>query len=81
MGAGQVLHEEIQTAEFVSNWHNHSTELWTRQDKRDAEIVNDITDFKQPAILMRVQLEMLMEQIKCDWTSYFIIPLKFNNSK
>lgn len=28
-----VFHEEMQAAEFFRDWHEHSTELWTQQNK------------------------------------------------
>lgn len=64
-----VLHKEIPTTGFVRNWHKHSTELWTEQNKIDNEIVNELADLRQAGILLRDQLELSKEQIKlkCDW--------------
>lgn len=31
--AGLVLHKEIQTAEFIKDWHKHSGELCAQENK------------------------------------------------
>lgn len=36
--AGVALHTEAQAAEFVKDWHLHSYEFWTQQNKVDWEI-------------------------------------------
>lgn len=80
-----ALHKEIQTAKFIRDWHKHSTELWTEQNKVDNEIVNELADLRQAVTFSGDLLKILKEQIKlkCDWnvTSYFIALLKFNESK
>lgn len=37
---GVTYHKEIQTAEFVRNWHKHSYELCTEQSRVNSEIVS-----------------------------------------
>ena len=32
MTTGLVLHKEIQTAEFIKDWHKHSEELCAQQN-------------------------------------------------
>ena len=83
--ARMALPKEIQTAEFIREWHKHSTELWTEQNKNDSEKANELTELRPTVILLEDQLEILKEQIKlkCYWNvpSYWITPLWFNESK
>lgn len=67
-----AVHEEIQTAEFIRDWHQHSTELWAQQSRIDNEIVTEIANLRQTEILMGDQLEILKEQIKM-WLEYCIL--------
>lgn len=60
-----ALHKKkIQTAEFVRDWHKHSTELWTKQNKIDGEIMNKLVELRRAVILLGDQLKFLKEQIK-----------------
>lgn len=36
--AGLALHEEIKTTGLIRDWHRHSTELWTQQNRTYSEI-------------------------------------------
>lgn len=31
--AGLALHKEIQTAEYIKDWHKHSIGLWAQKNK------------------------------------------------
>ncbi|MGE9640787.1 hypothetical protein ACQP3J_27440, partial [Escherichia coli] len=61
---GLAFHKEIKTAEFVRDWHKHSKELWTEQNKIDNEIMNELAELRQAVILSGDQFEILKEQIK-----------------
>lgn len=52
-----TFHKEIQTTEFVRNWHQHSVELWTQENQIVDEIVNEIVDLRQALLLLGDQLE------------------------
>lgn len=62
--AGVALHKEIQTTKFLRDWHQHSAELWTQQNKIVNEIVNEITNLRQAIQHLGDQLETAKEQIK-----------------
>lgn len=50
---GVSLHTEIQTADFVRDWHQYSVKFWVQQNKIDSEIVNEIADLGQAATFGR----------------------------
>lgn len=52
-----TFHKEIQTTEFVRNWHQHFAELWTQENQIVDEIVNEIVDLRQALLLLGDQLE------------------------
>lgn len=62
--AGVALHKEIQTTTFLRDWHQHSAELWTQQNKIVNEIVNEIANLRQAMLHLGDQLETSKEQIK-----------------
>ena len=44
--AGLALHQGIQTADFVQDWHKDSHLLWQQQQDLDAQLASDVVNLQ-----------------------------------
>ena len=44
--AGLALHQEIQTADFIRDWHKDSHLLWQQQRDLDAQLATNILNLQ-----------------------------------
>nr|KAF6500804.1 hypothetical protein HJG59_007851 [Molossus molossus] len=83
--AGVALHQGIQTAEFVQNWHWDSHLLWQQQQEFYFQMAVDIQNLKQTIERLGDQISVLSTKsmLKCDWNSSHICvtPLPYNVSE
>lgn len=83
--AGLALHQGIQTADFVQDWHKDSHLLWQQQRDLDAQLVTDVLNLQHTVSWLGDQLAVLSTRsvLKCDWNSsqFCITPVPFNMSE
>ena len=83
--AGLALHQGIQTADFVQDWHKDSHLLWQQQRDLDAQLATDVLNLQHTVSWLGDQLAVLSTQsvLKCDWNSsqFCITPVPFNMSE
>uniref|UniRef100_A0A8C6DCE4 Retroviral envelope protein GP41-like domain-containing protein n=1 Tax=Moschus moschiferus TaxID=68415 RepID=A0A8C6DCE4_MOSMO len=80
--AGLVLHQEIQTADFVWEWNKDSHLLWQQQRDLDTHLATDVLNLQHTVSWLGDQLTVLSTRsvLKCDWNSsqLCITPVTFN---
>ena len=66
--AGLALHQKIQTADFVRDWHKDSYLLWQQQRDLDAQLAADVLNLQHTISWLGDQLAVLSTQnvLKCD---------------
>ena len=66
--AGLALHQKIQTADFVRDWHKDSHLLWQQQRDLDAQLATDMLNLQHTISWLGDQLTVLSTQsiLKCD---------------
>ena len=83
--AGLALHQGIQTADFIWDWHKDSHLLWQQQQDLDAQLATDVLNLQHTVSWLGDQLAVLSTQsvLKCDWNSsqFYITPVPFNMSE
>lgn len=83
--AGLALQQEIQTANFVRDWHKDSHMLWQQQKDLDSQLVTDVINLQHTVSWIGDQLTVLATRsvLKCDWnsTQMCVTPIRFNISK
>ena len=57
--AGLALHQSIQNAEFVQQWHEQSHLLWQQQQDIDAHLTERVDNLEQVVSWLGDQLTML----------------------
>ena len=57
--AGLTLHQGIQTADFVPDWHKDSHLLWQQQQDLDAQLATDVLNLQHTVSWLRDQLAVL----------------------
>ena len=69
--ASLALHQGIQTADFVWDWHEDSHLLWQQQRDLDAQLAIDVLNLQHTISWLGDQLAVLSTQsvLKCDWNS------------
>ena len=82
--ASLALHQGIQTADFVQDWHKDSHLLWQQQQDLDAQLATDVLDLQHTISWLGDQLPVLSTRtvLKCNWNSsqFCITPVPFNMS-
>ena len=82
--AGLALHQEIQTADFIRDWHKDSHLLWQQQRDLDAQLATDVLNLQHTVSWLGHQLAVLSTRsvLKCDWNSsqFCITLVPFNMS-
>ena len=65
---GLTLHQGIQTADFVRDWHKDSHLLWQQQRDLDAQLGTDVLNLQHTISWLGDQLAVLSTQsvLKCD---------------
>uniref|UniRef100_A0A7N9DEG2 Retroviral envelope protein GP41-like domain-containing protein n=1 Tax=Macaca fascicularis TaxID=9541 RepID=A0A7N9DEG2_MACFA len=83
--AGLALHQSIQNAEFVQQWHEQSHRLWLQQQNIDSQLAERLDNMEQALIWLGDQLTVLSTWItlQCDWnsTQFCVTPVPFNISQ
>uniref|UniRef100_A0A3Q2I8A7 Retroviral envelope protein GP41-like domain-containing protein n=1 Tax=Equus caballus TaxID=9796 RepID=A0A3Q2I8A7_HORSE len=83
--ASLALQQEIQTADFVREWHKDSHALWQQQKDLDAQLATDVINLQHTVSWLGDQLTVLATRsiLKCDWnsTQMCVTPLHFNMSE
>ena len=83
--AGLALHQGIQTADFVRDWHKDSHLLWQQQRDLDAQLATDMLNLQHTVSWLGDQLAISSTRsvLKCDWNSsqFCITPVPFNMSE
>lgn len=83
--AGLALHQGIQTADFVREWHKDSHLLWQQQRDLDTQLANYVHNLQHTVSWLGDQLTVLSTRsvLKCDWNSsqLCITPVPFNMSE
>ena len=85
--AGLALHQKIQTADFIQDWHKDSHLLWQQQRDLDAQLATNVLNLQHIVSWLGDQLAVLSTAItylwKCDWNSsqFSITPVPFNMSE
>ena len=71
MIAGLALHQGIQTADFVQDWHKDSHLLWQQQRDLDAQLATNVLNLQHTVSWLGDQLAVLSTRsmLKCDWNS------------
>ena len=66
--AGLALHQSIQNAEFVQQWHEQSHLLWQQQRDIDAHLTERVDNLEQVVSWLGDQLTVLNTRalLKCD---------------
>ena len=69
--AGLTLHQGIQTADFVLDWHKDSHLLWQQQRDLDAQLATDVLNLQHTISWLGDQLAVLSTRsvLKCEWNS------------
>ena len=57
--AGLALHQGIQTADFVLDWHKDSHLLWQQQRDLDAQLAMDVLNLQHTVSWLSDQLAVL----------------------
>ena len=57
--ASLALHQGIQTADFVQDWHKDSHLLWQQQRDLDAQLAMDVLNLQHTVSWLRDQLAVL----------------------
>ena len=82
--AGLMLHQGIQTADFVRDWHKDSHLLWQQQRDLDAQLATDVLNLQHTISWLGDQLAVLATRtvLKCNWNSsqFCITSVPFNMS-
>lgn len=82
--AAVALQQSVQTVEYVQNWHENSSKLWTAQRRIDSEINSQLADLQQAVVMLGDQIVSLQRQIslKCDWNmpTFCVTPIKYNET-
>lgn len=82
--AGTALHQTVQTAHFIQQWHQHSAALWKSQWQIDGQLHAELTDLESTMLLLGDQQQSVNQRIplKCAWnyTSFFVISTPWNQS-
>ena len=82
---GLTLHQGIQTADFIWDWHKDSHLLWQQQRDLDAQLATDVLNLQHTVSWLGDQLAVLSTQsvLKCDSNSsqFCITPVPFNMSE
>ena len=60
--AGLALHQGIQMADFVQDWHKDSHLLWQQQRDLDAQLATDMLNFQHTVSWLGDQLAVLSTQ-------------------
>ena len=83
--AGLALHQKIQTADFVRDWHKDSHLLWQQQRDLDAQLATDVLNLQHTVSWLGHQLAVLSTRsvLKCDWNSsqFCKTPVPYNMSE
>ena len=83
--AGLALHQSIQNAEFVQQWHEQSHWLWLQQRNIDSQLAERLDNVEQALTWLGDQLTVLSTRItlQCDWNSiqFCVTPVSFNVSQ
>jgi len=83
--AGHALHQGIQAADFVREWHKDSHLLWQQQRDLDTHLANYVHSLQHTVSWLGDQLTVLSTRsvLKCDWNSsqLCITPVPFNMSE
>ncbi|XP_039076773.1 endogenous retrovirus group K member 6 Env polyprotein [Hyaena hyaena] len=83
--AGLALHQGIQTADFVREWHKDFHLLWQQQRDLDTQLATDVLNLQHTVSWLGDQLTVLSTRsmLKCDWNSpqLCITPVSFNMSE
>ena len=83
--ASLALHQGIQTADFVRDWHKDSHLLWQQQRDLDAQLATNVLNLQHTVSWLGDQLAVLSTQsvLKCDSNSsqFCITPVPFNMSE
>lgn len=83
--AGLALHQSIQNAEFVQQWHEQSHRLWLQQRNIDSQLAERLDNMEQALTWLGDQLTVLSTRItlQCDWnsTQFCVTPVPFNISQ
>ena len=66
--AGLALHQGIQTADFVQDWHKDSHLLWQQQQDLDAQLATNVLNLQHTVSWLGDQLTVLSTRsvLKCD---------------
>ena len=66
--AGLALHQSIQNAEFVQQWHKQSHLLWQQQRDIDAHLTEQVDNLEQVVSWLGDQLTVLntRDLLHCD---------------
>uniref|UniRef100_A0A9L0TFZ3 Retroviral envelope protein GP41-like domain-containing protein n=1 Tax=Equus caballus TaxID=9796 RepID=A0A9L0TFZ3_HORSE len=83
--ASLALQQEIQTADFIREWHKDSHALWQQQKDLDAQLATDVINLQHTVSWLGDQLTVLATRsiLKCDWnsTQMCVTPLHFSMSE
>ena len=83
--AGLALHQSIQNAEFVQQWHEQSHRLWLQQRNIDSQLAERLDNMEQALTWLGDQLTVLSTRVtlQCDWnsTQFCVTPVPFNISQ
>ena len=83
--AGLALHQGIQTADFVREWHKDAHLLWQQQHDLDSQLATDVLNLQHTVSWLGDQMTMLATKsvLKCDWNSSHlcVMPVPFNMSE
>lgn len=83
--AGLALHQSIQNAEFVQQWHEQSHRLWLQQRNIDSQLAERLDNMEQALTWLGDQLTVLSTRmtLQCDWnsTQFCVTPVPFNISQ
>ena len=83
--AGLALHQSIQNAEFVQQWHEQSHRLWLQQRNIDSQLAERLDNMEQALTWLGDQLTVLSTRVtlQCDWnsTQFCVMPVPFNISQ
>ena len=68
---GLALHQGIQTADFVREWHKDAHLLWQQQHDLDAQLATDVLNLQHTVSWLGDQVTVLATKsvLKCDWNS------------
>ncbi|XP_077615157.1 endogenous retrovirus group K member 7 Env polyprotein-like [Crocuta crocuta] len=80
-----ALHQGIQTADFIREWHKDSYLLWQQQRDLDTQLATDVLNLQYTVSWLGDQLTILSTRsmLKCDWNSsqLCITAVPFNMSE